>query len=388
MGRGAGLLIGQIVFPILRNELIIGRTDRGGGIFPDIDITPFGGGREVSRRHAALDHRAGHYFVRDLGSQLGTLVNGGPLGESEHELAEGDTVTLGSVTLRFSLGCEWPEGVVPEWEKGESSLSTSTELPSGLPLIAQLPNALTQGEVVLHYQPQVDLKTGRVPSVEALIRWEHPKMGLVEPARYISLAEDTGFVRVLTTFALKEAVRALNKWKGEGKDLNIAVNLSVLDLEDVAFPDRVVSSMEASNTAAKDFTLEVTETSVMSNPGMAIATLQHLRSLGFGITIDDFGVGQSSLTYVKDLPADELKLDKSFAKSMTSHEKNIVQSAVQMAHALDMTIVAEGVEDEETFRFLREVGCDKAQGYYFGRPAPEEEVDLEPRLLSDQSPPA
>ena len=375
---GPGLVAGHIVFPLARETNVIGRTDRATGVYPDIDVSPLAGGTVVSRRHAQIVHRDGALFVRDLGSLIGTLVNGEPLGDSERELTEGDSVTIADLTVRFSMHCEWPAGLMAEWER-EAALSTSTQLPMDLPLIAQLPKALSDGQLVLHYQPQVSLATGDVRSVEALIRWEHPEMGMIEAERYISLAEDSGFIRVLTTFAVKEAVAAIEGWRAEGHEVEVGVNLSIKDLEDPAFGDRMAETLEATSVAPSDLVLEVTESSVMYNPGIAIATLDHFNSLGFRIAIDDFGTGQSSLTYLKDLPAHEVKLDKSFSIEMTSREESIVGSAVQMAHELGMTVVAEGVEDESTARFLLATGCEKGQGYYFGKPGPRDTLDLAPR---------
>ena len=382
MAKRPGLLLGSLVFPLSRTTNTIGRTDRGAEIHPDIDVSPLGGGRQISRRHAEIERRGDHFYLRDVGSQLGTLVNGETLRDGEWQLREGDAITFGAVTFTFSTGCEWPKGLVAEWESGESD-SDTTVLPVGLPLAAQLPQALRDGHLLLHYQPQVDLATGEVSSVEALIRWDHPEWGMVAPDSYISLAEDSGFIRVLTTYALKEAAGAVAKLRLDGMKTLVGVNLSVLDLEDPSFGDRVTDVLSSSGTSAADFVLEVTERAVMLNPGVAIAMLDHLRSLGFTITIDDFGTGQSSLTYLKDLPAHEVKLDRSFSKQRTAREESIVTSAVEMAHALDMSVVAEGVEDESTVRFLRRVSCEKAQGYFFGKPEPLGAVDLAPRELPD-----
>ncbi len=381
MGTGPGLLVGRIIFPLTRSTNLIGRTDRATGIYPDIDISPFGGGRQISRRHAEVVRQAGAFHVRDLGSRLGTLVNGTALGDSDRLLEEGDAITIADVTLRFSESCEWPEGVVADWDSRGALTSTATQPASHLPLIAQLPEALSKGEVVLHFQPQVLLATGEVTSVEALIRWRHPEMGMVSPESYIHLAEDTGFIRVLTTFLLKEAAAAVKEWRAAGAHVTVGVNLSMLDLEDPTFGERVTEILATTDTTPADFVLEVTESAVMSDPGVAIATLVHLKSLGFAITIDDFGTGQSSLAYLKELPADELKLDRSLSTQMTSHEETIVASTVHMAHELGMTVVAEGVEDAAIARFLQEIECDKAQGYLFGKPTPKESVDLGPRTI-------
>lgn len=381
MMEGPGLVVGHIVFPLAQVTTVIGRTDRAKAIHPEIDISPFGGGLVVSRRHAEVTRRDDGFFLRDLGSRSGTLVNGDLLGDSERELKEGDAVTIGTVTLRFSRSCSWPGGLVAEWDEMDASGTTSTQLPHGLPLVAQLPNALKAQEVVLHYQPQVSLTTGEVEGVEALIRWDHPKMGAIEPERYLDLAEDSGFVRVLTTFALREAAAAASYWRQSPSSVAVGVNVSILDLEDPGFVDRASETVAGGNASPRDFVLEVTENAVMHNPGIAIASLDRLKEAGFSISIDDFGTGRSSLAYLKDLPADEVKLDRSFSIALGERDKGIVESAVQMAHGLGMSVVAEGVETDESLRFLVSVDCDRAQGYLFGRAVPKEEVDTSRRVL-------
>lgn len=348
------------------------------GIYPDIDISPIGGGQSISRRHADVSRKGGSWRIRDLGSTLGTLVNGQPLGASPLELAEGDAITFGEVTLRFSLKSPWPDGLQSDWGDYSRPFSTETQPAAGLPLLAGLPEGLRSGQLQLHYQPQVTLATGQVDSFEGLIRWTHPEKGLVEPDRFITLAEDSGFIRVLTTFAASQAAIAIRRWRKSGSDAKVGVNLSILDLEDLSFGDRLMETL-GDDARPEDLVLEITERGVMFNPGVAIAMLAHLRSLGFQIAIDDYGTGQSSLAYLRDLPADEMKLDKAFTADMSSREEAIIGASVQMAHDLGMTVVAEGVEDEDTARRVRELGCDKAQGYFFGKPVPEADLDLSTR---------
>lgn len=378
MKQGPALIAGQIVIPITRTTTMIGRTDRAAGIHPDIDIAPLAGGLVVSRRHANLQRTKDGFVLSDLGSQAGTLVNGERI-TAEVVLNDGDTVTIGSATLRFSPASEWPEDLIPEWER-DAVLSTSTQNPAGLPLIAQLPGALAEGQLVLHYQPQVSLVDGDVVGVEALIRWNHESMGAIAPDRYLSLAEDSGYIRVLTSFAVEQACQAVAKWRREGRDVHVAVNISVVDLEDPVFPDKVMSAVDDAGAMPSDLTLEVTETGMMLNPGIAIAATEHLASLGFRVAIDDFGTGRSSLAYLKDLPAQEVKLDKTFASS-NERDNAIVRSTVELAHDLGMTVVAEGVESDAVVGLLRAAGCDRAQGYLFGEPCPWEDVDLEARRL-------
>ena len=381
MATGPGLVSGRIVFPLARTTSLIGRTDRASEIYPDIDISPLGGGRNVSRRHAEVIRQNERFHVRDLASKLGTLVNGETLGTGSHELSDGDAVTIGDVTLTFSSEIEWPEGLIPDWEASQSAVSTETQPAAVLPLIAQLPDALRNGELLLHYQPQIDLATGEVGGLESLLRWKHPEMGMVEPDSYITLAEDTGFIRVVTGFVLQQAATDLAEWRRDGVTVRVGVNLSVLDLQDPTLVERVTEVLDGSGLQPSDLVLEATETAVMFDPGVALATLTQLRLQGFRIAIDDFGTGQSSLAYLKDLPAQEVKLDKSFSSHLEERERTIIAASVQLAHDLKMTVVAEGVEDEATASFLREIGCDRGQGYFFGKPAPKDEVDFEPRTL-------
>lgn len=383
MATGPGLISGRIVFPLARSANLIGRTDRASNIYPDIDISPLGGGRNVSRRHAEIVRKDGVFHLRDLASKLGTLVNGEGLGTASHELTDGDAITIGDVTLTFSPACGWPDGLIPDWEASHSAVSTETQPAAVLPLMAQLPDALRNGQLLLHYQPQIDLATGEVVGLESLLRWEHPELGMVEPDSYITLAEDTGFIRVVTGFVLQEAAADLKQWRAAGRGIRIGVNLSVLDLQDATLVDRVAEVLDGHDLEPADFVLEATETAVMFDPGVALANLTRLRLQGFRIAIDDFGTGQSSLAYLKDLPAQEVKLDRSFSEHLEERERTIVTATVQLAHDLKMTVIAEGVENEATAAFLSEIGCDRGQGYHFGKPAPRAAIDFEPRKLPD-----
>lgn len=383
MATGPGLISGKIVFPLARSTNLIGRTDRESKIFPDIDISPLGGGRNVSRRHAEIVREEKTFFLTDLESKLGTLVNGETLGSSSHELKDGDAITIGDVTLTYSMECTWPEGLIPDWEASHSSVSTETQPAAVLPLIAQLPDALRNGQLLLHYQPQIDLATGEVAGLESLLRWQHPELGMVEPDSYITLAEDTGFIRVVTGFVLEQAGADLKAWRNDGVDVQIGVNLSVLDLQDAALVERINDVLIASGLEPADLVLEATETAVMFDPGVALATLTRLRLQGFRIAIDDFGTGQSSLAYLKDLPAQVVKLDKSFSTHLEERERTIIGATVQLAHDLKMTVVAEGVENEATASFLQGIGCDRGQGYFFGKPEPKDAIDFTPRKMPD-----
>lgn len=242
--------------------------------------------------------------------------------------------------------------------------------PERLGLVAELGDAIQQGQLVLAFQPVVDCRRDEVVSVEALVRWQHPRRGLVPPDEFIPLAEQTGVIRRLSRWVLESALREQKRWRGAGLDIVVAVNLSMLDLHDVDLPDAVANMLQAHRVPGGALRVEITESSLMSDPDRALDTLTKLREMGVSVSIDDFGTGYSSLLYLKKLPVDELKIDRSFVREVSVDESDlvIVRSTVDLAHNLGLTVVAEGVEDHATLGLLRALGCDKAQGYVFSRP--------------------
>jgi EAL domain-containing protein (putative c-di-GMP-specific phosphodiesterase class I) len=204
------------------------------------------------------------------------------------------------------------------------------------------------------------------------VRWQHPRRGLVPPLDFIPFAEQTGFVRQLTLWMMGEAARTWPFLQREGVPLRISVNLSVRDLLDQDFPSRMASLLARHNVPAKALCLEITESAIMDDPQRAEATLNRLASLGFKLSIDDFGTGYSSLAYLKRLPVEELKIDKSFVMGMESDEDDakIVRSTIDLAHNLGLTVVAEGAENAGVCARLRALDCDEAQGFYLSPPVP------------------
>ena len=377
MGTGPTLLYGKLVFPLARFVNTLGRVDKGTGVHPDIDLAPLGLGMSASRRHAEIEFADGRFVVRDLGSRLGTFVNGEPLAAGvERALDNGDTITIGAVTLLVDLEHTWPEGLTAEWDDVTTGPGTLVSSSGTVQLVGQLPHALAAGELVMHYQPQAVLATGEIESVEALIRWRHPELGLVSPARFLPTAEDSGFIRHLTSFALAEGAAQSRAWRDAGTPLSVSVNVSVRDLEDRHFLERVLEAIEAAGIEAEDLMLEVTESAVMADPDDAIGIMKSVRDAGFRFGIDDFGAGESSLGYLSKLPVDEVKIDQAFARDLTARNVAIVRSAVTMAHDLELTVVAEGVESEDVADKLDDLGCDKGQGWYFGKPVPAAELAL------------
>jgi diguanylate cyclase (GGDEF)-like protein/PAS domain S-box-containing protein len=241
-----------------------------------------------------------------------------------------------------------------------------------LALVGELRRAVDGNELVVHYQPQADMATGAVRKVEALVRWQHPEHGLLRPDQFIPLAEQTGLIRALTRYVLDAALAQWRAWRDEGRQLGVAVNITARELIDLHFPDEVAELLAKWRVEPGQLELEITETSLMTDPPRARSILTRLRELDVRFAIDDFGTGHSSFSYLKQLPIDILKIDKSFVQRMGEDigDAAIVRSAIDVGHALGLQIVAEGVEDEEAKRRLEALGCDAFQGYYLGRPQP------------------
>jgi EAL domain-containing protein (putative c-di-GMP-specific phosphodiesterase class I) len=241
-----------------------------------------------------------------------------------------------------------------------------------LTLLGELRRAIHEGELELHYQPSLDLRTGEVRSVEALVRWRHPEHGLLPPSEFIELAEISGLIGELTRWVLTEAVRAIRSWGQRGLTLRVAVNLSVRNLADATLVPWLGDLLDECGVDPSLVKLEVTESELMDDPAAAMELLEEVRTMGSSTSIDDFGTGYSSLAYLKHLPVDELKIDRSFVAGMVSADSDltIVRSTIDLAHNLGLDVVAEGVEDVATLRRLAELGCDRAQGYFISRPVP------------------
>ncbi|MCZ2850394.1 bifunctional diguanylate cyclase/phosphodiesterase [Modestobacter sp. VKM Ac-2978] len=245
-----------------------------------------------------------------------------------------------------------------------------------LQTLEELRAALDSDQLVPHYQPQLDLRSGQVTGVEALVRWEHPERGLLAPDTFLGLAEQAGLMRRLALRVLERSLRDLQGWRAAGHDLSVAVNLSVSNLADVALPDQVAMLLEATEVPAAALTLEITEDVLMADAARSSQVLAGLRALGVRLSIDDYGTGYSSLSYLRALPVHELKLDRSFVGQLTSDVRAaaIVRSTLQLGRDLGMTIVVEGVEDAAALAALREWRCDVAQGYHVARPMAAEHV--------------
>ncbi|MEC5162015.1 diguanylate cyclase (GGDEF)-like protein/PAS domain S-box-containing protein [Janthinobacterium sp. CG_S6] len=241
----------------------------------------------------------------------------------------------------------------------------------------QLRGALARQEFSLHYQPRLDLRSGRVVGMEALLRWQHPQLGMVAPARFIGVAEETGLIVSIGLWVLQSACAQNRAWQDAGLPrLRVAVNLSARQFRDPGLADDVVRALAASGLAARFLELELTESLMMDNIDEAVATLARLKALGVALSIDDFGTGYSSLAYLKLFPLDYLKIDQSFVRDMLGDPSGaaIVRSVIALGHSLNFKIIAEGVETAAQLAYLRRHQCDEMQGYHFSRPLPAEQL--------------
>jgi len=257
------------------------------------------------------------------------------------------------------------------------SAEMSTLADDRLSLESGLRRALEDGQLELHYQPKVDIETGRVRSAEALLRWRHPERGLVAPNVFIPVAEETGLIVPIGDWVLREACRQNVQWRAEGLPVvPIAVNISIRQLMAGDLAQRVQEILQEFALAPEWLQLEITESLVMANAAQAIGRLNALRQLGLRLAVDDFGTGYSSLSYLKRLPIDTIKIDKAFVRDITidPDDATITRTIIAMAHSLKLNVVAEGVETNDQLQFLRDEGCEEMQGYWLARPLPPAEI--------------
>ncbi len=249
--------------------------------------------------------------------------------------------------------------------------------PQRLGLVADLRQAIEGNQLILYYQPKIDMRNGRLCGVEALARWRHPIRGLVPPDQFIPLAEQSGLIRPLTYRVLEIALQQTRAWSESGFRVPISVNLSARNLRDPALVERITNLIDANGVAYELLELEITETAIMTDPNGALDLLTRLNNKGITLAIDDFGTGYSSLSYLKKLPSDSIKIDKSFVIDMLTNKDSaaIVRSTIALAHDLDISVIAEGIECDLAWQQLAALGCDMAQGYHVGRPMPVIEFD-------------
>ncbi len=248
------------------------------------------------------------------------------------------------------------------------SAESDTNSVRQLTLSGQLRRAIEEGQLLLEFQPKIDARSATVAGVEALTRWRHPELGSIPPDEFIHSAEQTGLIKPLTLWVMNAALRELRRWTEHGHDFGVAVNLSVKSLQDTELPDIVCGLLESWQQRPERLTFEITESALMADPAAALGVLERIAALGCRLSLDDFGTGYSSLAYLQKLPIDELKIDRSFVIAMTRDESAavIVRAVVKLAKGLGLAVVAEGVESADAFERLRALGCDQAQGYWFG----------------------
>jgi EAL domain-containing protein (putative c-di-GMP-specific phosphodiesterase class I) len=255
------------------------------------------------------------------------------------------------------------------WREAVADLAA---LERRLSLMGDLDEALANGQIEVHYQPKLALGPNRIASVEALVRWRHPDRGFIGPDQFIPLAEQTGRVAPLTLFVLDRVIADLAHWRSIGLDLTAAINISAKLVTATRFNADVRALLARDIVPIDRLIFEVTESATLADPEAAVAALVALCDLGIGISMDDYGTGQSTLTYLRTLPLSELKIDRSFVQHAHVNHKDgvMVRSTIDLAHDLGLKVVAEGIEDADCLAFLREAGCDMAQGYHISRPIP------------------
>jgi diguanylate cyclase (GGDEF)-like protein len=268
-------------------------------------------------------------------------------------------------------------------EAGRGAVVYTAELDRGraerLALLADLRLALQRDELVVFYQPKLDLRIDQITGVEALVRWRHPRLGMLGPDAFISLAESNGLVSELTRVVLGAALHQCAAWRAQGLKLAVAVNLSARSILDPGLPEQISAALLEAGVPASSLVLEITESAVMDDPDRAVTILERIAAIGVILSLDDFGTGYSSLAYLQRLPVSEVKIDRSFVAGLAAGNDTslvLVRSIINLGASLGLRVVAEGVEDAPTLELLHKLGCDYAQGYHIARPEPPEHVGI------------
>jgi EAL domain-containing protein (putative c-di-GMP-specific phosphodiesterase class I) len=264
-----------------------------------------------------------------------------------------------------------------------------------LGVLSGIRHALVQDEIVVHYQPIIDVDDLRVRGAEGLVRWQHPEHGLIPPGAFVQTVEQTGLIGPLTRHVLERSIAECAAWRKDGRHMTVAVNLSVRNLLDRDLPKEIERLLSTYGLPPEALQLEITESMIMSDPERALATVSRLSKLGVRLSVDDFGTGYSSLANLRKMPIDELKIDRSFVSPMLRNESDliIVRSTINLGHDLGLNVIAEGVEDSSTLEQLAVLGCDLAQGYHVSKPMPADVfndwlVDTVPHAPHPMSAPA
>lgn len=265
-------------------------------------------------------------------------------------------------------------------EQAMKIIEKGHQAPSGLGdtfSVGEFHSAITHGQLVLHYQPQLDIATGVFTGVEALVRWQHPEKGLIFPDSFIPIAEQNGLMGQLTNQVIDMAVEQHQAWQKDGISIAVSVNISAVNITSLTLPEQLAGLLESRQLDPGMITLEVTESALMGELVTSLDILTRMRLKGIRLSIDDFGTGYSSLSQLHRVPFTELKIDRSFVMNMVKDDqaRAIVKTCIMLGHELDMIVVAEGVETKEHIKLLTEMGCDIGQGYYICRPAPPETLN-------------
>lgn len=249
--------------------------------------------------------------------------------------------------------------------------------PAHLSLLGELRRAVDDDQLTLYFQPKLNLRSGAANSVEALVRWVHPERGFVSPIDFIPFAEQTGYIKAVTRWVLERAFQQCREWHQSGLNVTVSVNVSARDLMNLELPEIVAGLIAKHAVPPPLICLEITESGFMEDPARAQETLQRLHKLGLRLSIDDFGTGYSSLAYIRKLPVQEMKIDRSFVRNMVSDKDDavLVRSTIELGHNMGLKVVAEGVEDHASLMLLTELGCDEAQGYFIAKPLPSAEYE-------------
>ncbi|MEO8161172.1 MAG: EAL domain-containing protein [Arenimonas sp.] len=321
----------------------------------------------IASAYRVIDALSAPYQEADLSLDIDAAV--GVALSPEHGLEAATLLRRAGVALITALGTEEP---VVVYDPG-----TDPHRPERLSLMSDLREALDRDQLELHYQPKLNLATGLIDGAEALVRWQHPRLGNVPPDSFIALAEETGNIRRLTRWAIATGIAQAHRWNTPTRAMRISINVSARDLDDADLPRRIAELLALHQVDPARILLEVTESAVMDNPDAAIRVLRELSDQGIDLAIDDFGVGQSSFAYLRQLPVTELKIDKVFTQRIQDapEDRTIVRSIVELGHHLGYKVTAEGVDNAGALQFLADVGCDHAQGFLIARALPSEALE-------------
>jgi EAL domain-containing protein (putative c-di-GMP-specific phosphodiesterase class I)/CHASE2 domain-containing sensor protein len=290
-------------------------------------------------------------------------------------IAQGSTEDGGTLCTQALLAAHRAADQGILWDM--HSAQHGAEVDWKMSLLSEVDQALANGDMWVAYQPKADIKTGALIGAEALVRWRHPERGPIAPDHFIPVIEKEGRIADLTLFVVKRAIEDLRGWMIAGARRTIAVNISVSLLNNRDFQQKLATLVRGSSIDPALLVFEITESAAFDNPDLAVEAMTGMRALGVSLSIDDYGTGQSTLTYLKRLPASEIKIDKSFVVDLpkSRNDQILVRSTIALAHELGFKVVAEGIENRETFELLKSYGCDTAQGWHIGRPMPIEELD-------------